>query len=70
GGGLLAGGLALLAGSALLGRALLRGRARRRQARADAAPVVPAVAGGTEPDPVDAVRDGTSDEMNDGAQQR
>lgn len=70
GGGLLAGGLALLAGSALLGRALLRGRARRRQARADAAPVAPAAAGGVEPDPVDAARDGTSDAMNDGAQQR
>lgn len=70
GGGLLAGGLALLAGSALLGRALLRGRARRRQARADAAPVAPAAAGGTEPDPVGAARDETSDAVNDGAQQR
>lgn len=70
GAGLLAGGLALLAGYGLIGRALLRGRARRRQARADAAPVTPAAAGGTEPDPVDAARDETSDAMNDGAQER
>ena len=67
GAGLIAGGLALLAGLVLLARALLRGRARRRQARADAALVAPAFTGGTEPDPVDAARDETSDAMNDGS---
>jgi hypothetical protein len=70
GGGLLAGGLALLVGLALIGRGLLRGRARRRQARADAAPVAPAAAGGTVPDPVDAALDETSDATTDGAHQR
>ncbi len=70
GGGLLAGGLALLAGSALLGRALLRGRARRRRARADAAPVAPAALDSTDPDPVDAAREETSDATNDEAQPR
>jgi hypothetical protein len=68
GAGVLAGGLVLLVGSTLLGRALLRRRARRRNARADAAPVAPAAAGGTQPDPVDAARDETSDAMNDGSQ--
>lgn len=57
GGGLLVGGLLLLAGSALLGRALLRGRARRRRARAHAAPV-------------GAPRVETNDARNDATQQR
>lgn len=57
GGGLLVGGLVLLAGVALLGRALLRGRARRRRARAHAAPV-------------GAPRVETNDARNDATQQR